>query len=303
MTKKRDRLKKPIFIAGCMRSGTTLLAKLLGDHPDILHCPFELKDIWSRFGGVPMSSPKTQDRSCPSLDENDIVPGQRFKLIRAFTDQMKRVSKKKKKSMNGTFLNKNPHFCNKMPFVNALFPDARFIWIYRDLPSVVASMKKLFDDNAHYWPLKNEGDKTRCWIYHPKRELPKEIDRSRFFPGGDAKYLAEYWYENNKAVSDFLKRIPQHRYLIIREEDLIANPAKVVRQCFEFLNVKDYVPETFIKKIDSNRNSLWHERLTAMELKSLHHYVLDHEDDLDDLVPGRTLFHLYKKAILKVTGT
>lgn len=300
MIEKKDRLKKPIFLVGCMRSGTTMLSKLLGEHPDIIHCPFELKDIWSTAGKVPMSSPKTGDKSCPCLEEKDIEPGQLEQLTNALNQRMKHVSRKKKKSVQGTLLNKNPHFCNKMPFINGLFPDARFIWIYRDLPSVVASMKKLFNDNSHYWPLKDNQHKFRCWIYHPHQGPPAGIDRSRFFPGGDAKYLAEYWYENNKAVSEFLGRIPQNRYLIIREEDLIADPTSVVSQCFNFLGVRDYLPYSLIQKVDSSRNSLWDQRLTKAELKSLLNFVLDHKKRLDNVIPGKTLFKPYKKAILKV---
>ncbi|RDW16410.1 hypothetical protein CWR48_17370 [Oceanobacillus arenosus] len=298
MIEKKDRLKKPIFVVGCMRSGTTLLSKLLGEHPGIIHCGFELKDIWSTEGNVPMSSPKTGDTSCPCLDENDIKPGQLEQLTQAFHKRMDEVIKKKKKNEDGTFLNKNPHFCNKMAFVNGLFPDARFIWIYRDLPNVVASMKKLFDDNSHYWPIQENDDATRCWIYHPEKCPPDDVDNTRFFPGGDVRYLAEYWYENNKAVSRFLANQEQNRFLIIKEEELIDNPGEIIDQCFQFLDLPKYVPEKLIQKIDSNRNSLWHERLTDAELQSLHHFVLQQGANLDNIIPGKALYMQYKKQIL-----
>ncbi len=299
MSESQSSLKKPIFLVGCMRSGTTMLSKFLGAHPEIIHCPFELKDIWSKDGNVPMSSPKTRDTTCPCLDEKDIKPGQLEQLTNALNQRMKLVSHRKKKSNDGTLLNKNPHFCNKMPFVNGLFPDARFIWIYRDLPSVVASMKKLFNDNSHYWPKKVQN-KTRCWIYHPDTNPPEGIDRSRFFPGGNVKYLAEYWYENNLAVSEFLAGIPQKRYLIIREEDLIADPRKIVKQCFQFLGVKEYIPESLINRVDSNRNSLWHERLTENELESLLDFVQDQGTKLDHIIPNQVLFRRYKNEIIDV---
>ncbi|MEW4267084.1 sulfotransferase family protein [Priestia aryabhattai] len=297
MREEKSRLAKPIFVVGCMRSGTTMLSKLLGDHPNIIHCGFELKDIWSKEGNVPMSSPKTRDKSCPCLDETDIKPGQLEKLTTAFYKRMEIVGRKKNKSKNGVFLNKNPHFCNKLPFLNALFPDARFIWIYRDLPSVVASMKKLFDDNSHYWPKKKNDTPTRCWIYHPEKQPPNNVEKSRFFPGGDVKYLAEYWYENNKAVSDFLTNSYQNRFLIIKEEELISNPKKVISQCFRFLDLSEYVPEKLIRKIDSNRNSLWNARLTKEELQSLYKFVLEQGTNLDHIIPEKALFTQYKNQI------
>jgi hypothetical protein len=46
------------------------------------------------------------------------------------------------------FFNKNPHLGNNLPFVYELFPDARFIWIYRGLPSVAASLKRILNRNV-----------------------------------------------------------------------------------------------------------------------------------------------------------
>ena len=139
-----------------MRSGTTLLADLLGIHPNIIHCPFELRMVWSRVGNVPMASPKTRDRTCPCLKETDVRPGQRERLSRAFLQEM--IKNKGTKSLNNAlFLNKNPHLGNKLPFVNSLFPNARFIWIYRDMPSVAASLKKILNrKEIHYWPEKGK---------------------------------------------------------------------------------------------------------------------------------------------------
>lgn len=275
MVKIQNQLEKPIFIVGCMRSGTTLLAEVLGTHPNIIYCGFELKEVWSKAGNVPMSSPKTRDTTCPSLDGNHIRPGQLEQLTHAFQEQMDIVSQREDKPRDGVFLNKNPHLCNKMPFVNGLFSDSRFIWIYRDLPSVTASMKMLFDFFVHYWPLKENSHSARCWIYHPFEELPEGIDASRVFPGGDVKYFAEYWYENNKAVSDFLKTIPNERLSIIKEEDFVTNPRKTINECFQFLELPKHDLSEVIKTIDNKRNSLWSERLTHDELQSLYNFVLE----------------------------
>jgi hypothetical protein len=161
-------------------------------------------------------------------------------------------------------------------------------------------MKKLFNDNAHYWPLKEESHKARCWIYHPETELPKSIGTSRYFPGGDAKHLAEYWYENNKAVSDFLAKIPQQRFLIIKEEELISKPRDIIKQCYQFLGVEDYLPESLISRIDSNRNSLWHEKLTDRELHSLLQFVVEQGKNLNTIFPGESPYRHYKNEILRV---
>lgn len=291
-----QKIKKPIFLIGCMRSGTTMLADLLGQHPNIIHCPFELRGVWSRAGNVPMASPKTQDRKCPCLKENDVRPGQVERLSRAFIVEMKK-NKGSKNLNRASLLNKNPHLGNKLPFVNALFPDARFIWIYRDMPSVAASLKKILNRKViHYWPEKETAETVRCWECF-FNGIPHQVDSRRCFPGGDVKYLAEYWYETNKAISDFAKSISSDRIFIIKEEELIKQPEKVLTNCQTFLGVANNLPRNIIGKIDRNRNDLWNKRLSDTEMKSLLNFVNECGDDLNFIFPEDNLFDRYIKLI------
>jgi hypothetical protein len=290
------KIEKPIFLVGCMRSGTTLLADLLGWHPNIIHCPFELRGLWSREGKVPMASPKTLDRKCPCLIEADAKPYQAENLSRAFRGEMKK-NRGSKNIDNAFFLNKNPHLGNKLPFVNALFPDARFIWIYRDMPSVTASLKKILNRKViHYWPEKEEAEIVRCWECF-FNGIPHQVDRKRCFPGGEIKYIAEYWYETNRAISNFTKSIEPDRVFFIKEEELIKHPEKVLADCQSFLGLPIYLPENIIGKIDRNRNELWNKRLSDREIKSLLKFVIECGDGLNLIFPEDNLFERYNKLI------
>lgn len=299
-------LNKPIFIVGTMRSGTTLLADLLGMHQDIVYCPFELKHIWSKVGGVSMASPKTRDKNCPNLDSHDAHVGQANRLTEAFYTEFERNLGNK--SVSARFLNKNPHLCNKLSFVNALFPDARFIWIYRDLPRVVASLRKLFiysyetHKTWHYWPDKKNDKTVRCWDCYYGDELPENVDKSRCFPGGDKKYLAEYWYETNKAVADFSKTIPASRFLAIREEELIANPQITLAKCYAFLEVLLQIPNR-IDKIDSNRNEVWVNLFNKEEIQSLLDFILEYSKKLDFIFGESKDFTVYRKELLELLNS
>lgn len=291
-----QKIEKPVFLVGCMRSGTTLLAELLGRHPNVIHCPFELRGVWSKKGKIPMASPKTLDRKCPHLTEADIKPGQLKRLTRAFLDEMKK-NKGNKNIKDAIFLNKNPHLGNKLPFVNALFPDARFIWIYRDMPSVAASLKKILNKNViHYWPKKKNPESVRCWECFING-IPADVNRNRCFPGGDVKFLAEYWYETNRAILEFAESISPDRFCFIKEEDLIKNPEKVLTECQTFLGLPINLPKALIAKIDRNRNELWSKRLSKSELKSLLNFVLDCGETLDSVLPQEELFLKYKQEI------
>ncbi len=278
-------IRKPIFVAGTMRSGTTLLADLLGSADEIVNCPFELKDLWSK-AGVPNASPKTRENYCPELGSHDVREGQRKKLTDEFIKRMSAAGCSNPEE--AFFLNKNPHLCNKLPLVDALFPDARFIWIYRQMPSVVASLKCLFEDvnqrqqTWHYWPEPRPGTMNRCWsAFHFK--LPEGIDMRRCFPGGDVRYLAEYWFESNRAVSAFFRDLPVERGFTLSEESLIENPGPEISRCLAFLGLR---PSSFPGdnvKMDPQRNGLWEKRLTVGELESLLDFVNDKALAIDEI--------------------
>lgn len=293
-------LVKPVFLVGAMRSGTTLLADLLGESCQIVHCSFELKDLWSVVGGVPMASPKTRDEVCHELGAKDVQPRQREKLTAAFIERMS--VNRSGKSNDAVFLNKNPHLCNKLPFVDALFPDARFIWIYRHLPSVVSSLYSLFENvnrltqTWHYWPEPQSGTTNRCWqaFYF---DLPEGIDRSRCFPGGEVRYLAEYWMESNRAVADSFKSLPPDRRLIIQEEELIENTEEQLARCLAFLGLSPFVRPDLCDSIDATRNSTWGKQLTGQSLQQLLKFVEENMQIIGNIFPGKNYAEAYLREI------
>lgn len=288
---KKDRAsycqpRKTVFLVGTMRSGTTLLAELLSKINGITHCPFELKDVWSKEGGVPMASSKTRDTICPELNAHDVREGQCEKLNAAFVRRM--IVTGCKKPEEAIFLNKNPHLCNKLPFVDALFPEACFIWIYRHLPSVVASLKYLFEGvrtrkhTWHYWPEPDFHTLNRCWnTFH--FHLPEDIDVSRCFPDGNVRYLAEYWFESNRAISNFFRNITEDRRIVLQEEHLIKYSAEQLARCCDFLNLPPPAITRIGQAFDNTRNELWIQRLSLREIGVLLEFVEEHEKAIDDI--------------------
>ena len=282
-------LDKPLFLVGTMRSGTTLLANLLDHHTEICYCKFELKDIWSA-AGVSMASPKTREQVCKELGEDAATVRMSGELTHAFLQRMRAVDGKRSDAI---FLNKNPHLCNKLPFVKALFPDSRFIWVHRRLPQVVASVKRLFSNvNArqgtwHYWPESSEYARNRCWHARFSEEQIKTLDPSRVFPGGNVRYICEYWLESNRAIYHFLNRANPKEWLEVAEESLLGSPVRELSRCLAFLELPYMVSKEQVDSLDIGRNSEWCELLTETERLELRAFVQDRSLDIDNIFPGQ----------------
>lgn len=288
-------LRKPVFIVGTMRSGTTLLAELLDLSPHVRHCPFELKDIWSRESRVPMASPKTGDHYCPSQLATDASPQQAARLAKAFTERAKQCSGKSK---NSVFLNKNPHLCNKLPWVQALFPDARFIWIHRHLLQVVVSLVRLFEDVrrrqevVHIWPKQESPNHCRCWEVYRYDQIPDGIPTDRVFPGGNLIWLAEYWLENNCAIKKFSSSSP-YSVFQVAEELLLARPLETITGCLAYLELPMLDEDIELPRMEKERNQTWRAMINAHDRTALSTFVDDHSDAINEIFDDSDRARLY----------
>ncbi len=280
-------LHKPVFVVGSARSGTTFLGNQLGRLPDILHCPFELKDIWSREGKVPMASPKTGDRINPCLTGADTWPGQAAALSKAFQKRMQQVDPLKAARPACRLLNKNPHLANKIGLVHELFPDADFIWIHRPLPDVVASLKAVFADvhhrqkAYHVWPEPSiSGSPRGLHLWAPGD--PPIHESSRIFPGGAVSHLAEYWLETNTAIKEAFKTVPNHQKIGVDHAALLKDPEAQFRRLCRFFGQPESYAATLSEAV-SNTNGRWRTQLTDSESEELLTFMKTHRVAIDHI--------------------
>ncbi len=105
-----------VFLIGSPRSGTTLLGEqILMKHPGVKYIG-EINHIWK------YSNVYRRDEELGTAQLN------RFnrKKIRAYFDSLLRENPGK------LIVEKTPTNCLRIPFINALFPDAHYIFIYRN---------------------------------------------------------------------------------------------------------------------------------------------------------------------------
>jgi sulfotransferase family protein len=117
-------LNPPIILFGNFRSGTTMLHKLISLHPDVVPL-YEPVSLWLS------ADPK---RSHDEFEEKDA------------TDKVKRYIRNKFLSYqqqhgNRIIVEKTPHNILRIPYVRAIFPEARFLYIVRNPLSFVSSVE------------------------------------------------------------------------------------------------------------------------------------------------------------------
>lgn len=135
------RLRNPIFIIGCARSGTTILSEWFQHHRDVANLS-EANDIWDPTGYPWASSPNGKN-SPPIWIDPDAFTARwwqdnehRQVEIRAIFSVYQTTKRAK------VFLNKTPLNTFRIPYLIHMFPEARFVHLVRDGRAVTQSYAK-----------------------------------------------------------------------------------------------------------------------------------------------------------------
>lgn len=120
------RIREPILIVGSPRSGTTMLGNLLSLHPDVAYWE-EPRSIWCLGHAW-----RDHDR----LVASDLTPGIASGIDHRFARFLEATGRSR-------FAEKTPSNTLRLPFIQALYPDARIIHLVRDGRAVVASMLRM----------------------------------------------------------------------------------------------------------------------------------------------------------------
>ncbi|WP_339826943.1 sulfotransferase [uncultured Arenimonas sp.] len=131
------RFERPVFIVSPPRSGSTLLFETLVKAPGVFSIGDESHSL---IEGVPGLAPSQRGHDSNRLQAQDATPEVTAQLQQRFFDALRDRDGHAPGEAAVRLLEKTPKNALRIPFLRAVFPDARFIYLHRDPRQVLASM-------------------------------------------------------------------------------------------------------------------------------------------------------------------
>lgn len=256
-------LKPPIFLLGNVRSGTSMMHDLFDMHPDVKSW-YEPRTIWA------YAAPgRRHDR----FDENDASP-------RVVSYIRGRFLKYQHYHGNARIMEKTPSNLLRIPYVRAIFPESRYLYLVREPLANISSselmwhtpvhrhkvwrrLKETPKTQLHYYAARYVVDHTRIRILRKRRlsvwgvrypGIYRDIKRMRI-----EEVIAKQWVACSRQARDDLAALASGAVLHMRYEDFVASPVEKFGRVLEHfeLSMTPEIENALRQTIDSDRQQKW----------------------------------------------
>ena len=226
----------PIFIVSGSRSGTQMLYKTLSESREIGTLQREIYDVWDS-----LHHPSDKNWDTHTLNADDASQHDRDTITRYFYAHTGKTR----------FVDKNNQHGLSVPYLQALFPDATFVYIKRSPGDTLNSMiegwsKPERSEWSKALPDKiavDEGVYTR-WCFFL-------FEGWRSFQQARVEDVCAIQYRTiHSAILEAKKNIPASQWLEVFYEDIFTNPVVEIRSLFNQLGL------TFDERIENHATNL-----------------------------------------------
>jgi len=220
---------RPVVILSAPRSGSTLLFETLA----------EARDAWTIGGeshqiieGVQALNPNFGQVDSNRLTEanasDQIIKFMRSRFARFLRDRNGREFFHHREITQLRFVEKTPKNSLRVPFLEKLFPDALYVFLFRDVRPNLSSMM--------------EAWRSRRWVTYPKLAGWQGPPWSLLLPpdwqnvnGRSLEEICAFqWESANRIVLDDLEKLPRNRWTTVNYQDLLDDPLQTVTRLCEF---------------------------------------------------------------------
>lgn len=216
---------RPIFILSAPRAGSTLLFELLTRFPEIWAM---IEESHETIEGIESLHPSAQQYQSNRLTEKEATPATTATLRWRFLQQIQNREGKRyldfpvaQRPTSIRFLEKTPKNVLRIPFLKAAFPDALFIYLYREPKENISSLMEGWRSRRFvaYAPL--PGWPFREWSFFLPQQWQTLTHRSI------AEIAAYQWKNANEQILADLKTLPKETWHFVHYNDLIHHPKQV----------------------------------------------------------------------------
>jgi hypothetical protein len=225
---RKAHLERPIFIVAAPRSGSTLLFETLAASPEV--CTLGGEAHWL-VESIPQLRPGApgvaSNRLGPEHADEDVSE----RIVNQIVAQLK--DNQDRPLPPGThlrFLEKTPKNALRVPFFDRIFPDASFVFLWRDPRENLSSIMEAWRSGK--W-------KTYNGLEHFDGPwsliLPPDWPQMR---GKSLEEIAAFqWSTTNEILLNDLEALPRERWIAVNYSDLISEPAAAIERLCKFTGI------------------------------------------------------------------
>ena len=214
---------RPVFIVSPPRSGSTLLFETLSRAPNVYTIGSESHRL---FESLPPLHPETHGYQSNRLDASAATADIVKELHARFSARLLDRDGKPPSSKTVRMLEKTPKNSLRIPFLRAVFPNARFVYLYRDVRQTLASMIEAWNSGQFRMYPQLPGWTTPPWSLMLTEGWRDLIGK----PLHDI--VAGQWQSATIRMLDDLHNVPESNRCVSRYDALLADPAaEIARLC------------------------------------------------------------------------
>lgn len=256
-------LKPPIFLLGNVRSGTSLMHDLFDLHPEVKSW-YEPRTIWT------YADPgRRHDR----FDESDATP----KVVNYIRG---RFLKYQERHGGLRVMEKTPSNLLRIPYVKAIFPEAKYIYLVREPLANISSSELLWHTPIHrgkLWRRIQETPKTqlhfhaaRLFVDHARIRLLRKETLSVWgvrYPGiyedirtmRVEEVIAKQWVACSRQARADLEDAAPGSVLYMRYEDFVQDPVPLFEKVLRHfdLDITPVIESRLSTQVDPGRREKW----------------------------------------------
>lgn len=225
-----SRIAHPIFIVSPPRSGSSLLFETLAQSPTVYTIG---KESHALIEGLPQLHPAHREFSSNRLTAADADTDTAEHLRANFLAQMyDRDGQAPDPRMAGVrFLEKTPKNALRVPFFQAIFPDAVFIYLYRDPREEISSMMDAWRSGRFVTYPRLPGWSGLRWSLVLVPGWLEMIGKPL------AEIVARQWATTTQVLLDDLERLPPEQWCVASYDRLVSDPQTEVERLCDFVNI------------------------------------------------------------------